>query len=63
MKASVQRSIEKLALMGEMVGFEIEFMIELLESGMNVTDLLDLIAWRMQNEHRSLNLTLPGRAA
>jgi len=49
--------------MGEMVGFEIEFMIELLESGMNVTDLLDLIAWRMQNEHRSLNLTLPGRAA
>jgi len=63
MNASVQRSIEKLALMGERAGFEIEFMIELLESGMKVSDLLDLIAWRLQDENRTHYFASHGRTA
>jgi hypothetical protein len=39
--------ISKLAIAGEQAGFTLEQMIELLNDGLSVATLLDLIAWRL----------------
>jgi hypothetical protein len=40
-------AIRKLALAGEQAGFSLGQMIQLLNSGMSVEALLDLITWRL----------------
>jgi len=46
-KASLVRAIGKLAMAGEQAGFTIEQMIDLLDAGLAVETLLELIAWRL----------------
>lgn len=46
-KAKLQSGIEKLAVIGCQAGFSTEQMIELLNAGIRVETLLDLIAWRL----------------
>jgi len=41
------KAIRKLAVAGEQAGFTLDQMIQLLNSGMSVVTLLDLIAWRL----------------
>ncbi len=43
-------AIRKLAIAGEHAGFSIEQMIQLLDEGISVEALIDLIAWSL--EHR-----------
>ena len=40
-------SVAKLAMAGEQAGFTVEQMIGLLQSGLTLQTLLDLIAWRL----------------
>ena len=40
-------AVKKLAIVGEQAGFSLEQMIQLLDSGMSVVGLLDLITWRL----------------
>jgi hypothetical protein len=40
-------AIGKLAVAGEQAGLSLELMIQLLDSGMSVSALLDLIIWRL----------------
>jgi hypothetical protein len=40
-------AIRKLAIAGEQAGFSLDQMIELLNSGLSVVALLDLITWRL----------------
>ena len=47
-KSTLQSGIQKLALIGEQVGFTVEQMIELLNAGVGVETLLDLISWRLE---------------
>ena len=47
-KASLQIAIEKLAIAGEQAGLSVEQMICLLNAGLSVATLLDLIAWRLE---------------
>jgi hypothetical protein len=47
-KSTLQSGIEKLALIGEQAGFTVEQMIELLDAGVAVETLLDLISWRLE---------------
>jgi hypothetical protein len=42
-------AIRKLAVAGEHAGFSLDQMIQLLNSGMSVVALLDLIAWRLDS--------------
>ena len=46
--ASLAVSVERLAIAGEQAGFTVEQMIELLNAGLTVSTLLDLIEWRLQ---------------
>ncbi len=41
-------AINKLAIAGEQAGFTVEQMIQLLEDGLSVETLLDLIAWSLE---------------
>jgi hypothetical protein len=47
-KPSLLTAVGKLAIAGEQAGFSIEQMIELLNEGLSVETLLDLISWRLQ---------------
>ena len=47
-KSTLQSGIQKLALIGEQAGFTVEQMIELLNAGVGVETLLDLISWRLE---------------
>ena len=47
-RASLMIAIGKLAIAGERAGFTIEQMIDLLNSGLAVETLLELIAWRLE---------------
>lgn len=47
-KPSLLTAGGKLAIAGEQAGFSIEQMIELLNEGLSVETLLDLISWRLQ---------------
>ncbi len=40
-------TIAKLAVAGKSAGFSIDEMVELLNAGLSVADMLDLIAWRL----------------
>jgi len=44
---SLVLAISKLAIAGEQAGFTLEQMIKLLDDGLSVTTLLELIAWRL----------------
>ena len=46
--ASLMLAIGKLAIAGEQAGFSVEQMIQLLNDGLTVESLLDLIMWRHQ---------------
>jgi hypothetical protein len=46
-KPSVVSAVNKLAIAGQQAGFSLEQMIELLNSGLSVLTLLDLISWRL----------------
>ena len=50
-------AIGKLAIAGEQAGFTIQQMIDLLNSGLAVETLLELIAWRLEGSQRALPLT------
>jgi hypothetical protein len=47
-------AINKLAIAGEQAGFSIEQMIQLLNDGLSVETLLDLIAWSLERRERAL---------
>ena len=51
------RAVGKLAIAGEQAGFSVEKMIELLNEGLSVETLLDLISWRLEARKPT---TLPG---
>ena len=46
-KASLITAVGKLAVAGEQAGFSLEQMIDLLNDGISVETLLDLISWRL----------------
>ena len=46
-------AVNKLAIAGEQAGFSIEQMIELLNDGISVETLLDLIAWSLERRERA----------
>ena len=56
-------AIRKLAIAGEQAGFSLDQMIQLLNSGMSVVTLLDLIAWRLGPSHSSFESVPIGLAA
>lgn len=53
-RASLMIAIGKLAIAGEQAGFTVEQMIDLLNAGMSVETLLDLIACRLEGSQSSL---------
>jgi hypothetical protein len=67
---SLVRAIGKLAMAGEQAGFTIEQMIDLLNAGLAVETLLELIAWRLEGSPSVLPvvnsftcLSVPSRSA
>ena len=48
---SLVLAISKLAAAGEQAGFTLEQMIQLLDDGISVETLLDLICWRLNSVH------------
>ena len=56
-RASLVIAIGKLAVAGEQAGFTIEQMIDLLNSGLAVGTLLELIAWRLDGSQSALPFT------
>ncbi len=48
MRASQVAAINRLAVAGEQAGFTLEQMIQLLDSGLSVEMLLELITWRLE---------------
>ena len=48
MRTSQGAAINKLAVAGEQAGFSLEQLIQLLDSGLAVETLLELIAWRFE---------------
>jgi uncharacterized protein YoaH (UPF0181 family) len=53
-RATLMSAIRKLAIAGEQAGFTVEQMIDLLNAGMSVGSLLDLIAWRLAGSQSAL---------
>lgn len=47
-KAPLVSGIAKLAKVGQQAGFTVEQMIGLLDGGLGVEGLIDLIAWRLE---------------
>ena len=48
-RESIVIAISKLAVAGEQAGFSLEQMIQLLDSGLTVESLIELIAWRFEH--------------
>jgi hypothetical protein len=48
-RESLVIAISKLAVAGEQAGFSLELMIQLLNSGLTVESLIELIAWRFEH--------------
>jgi hypothetical protein len=48
-RESLVIAIGKLAVAGEQAGFSVEQMIQLLNFGLTVEALIDLIAWRLES--------------
>ncbi|HKS74750.1 MAG TPA: hypothetical protein VJQ82_16215 [Terriglobales bacterium] len=42
------RAVRKLAMAGEQAGFSLEQMIDMLNAGLSVLVLLELISWRLE---------------
>jgi len=55
---SLVLAISKLAVAGEQAGFTLEQMIELLNDGLTVATLLELIAWRLHGAPLSHDFSL-----
>ena len=55
---SLVLAISKLAVAGEQAGFTLEQMIQLLEEGLSVATLLDLIAWRLHGAPLAVEFSL-----
>lgn len=53
-KAALMTAIGKLAIAGEQAGFTIEQMIGLLNAGLSVETLVELIAWRLEGTQSAL---------
>ncbi len=53
-RPSLLRAIGKLAIAGEQAGFSLEQMIELLNEGLSVETLLDLISWRLEDVRKPI---------
>jgi hypothetical protein len=53
---SLVAAIERLAIAGQQAGLSVEQMIDLLNDGMAVETLLDLIAWRLEASRNPLVL-------
>ena len=51
-RESLVIAISKLAVAGEQAGFSLEQMIQLLDSGLTVEILIELIAWRFEHPRR-----------
>lgn len=47
-KATLVSGIAKLAVVGQQAGFSVEQMIGLLNAGLEVEGLVELIAWRLE---------------
>lgn len=47
-KAALVSGIAKLAIVGQQAGFTVEQMIGLLNAGLGVEGLVELIAWRLE---------------
>jgi hypothetical protein len=54
--AALVTAITKLAIAGQQAGFSLEQMIDLLDGGLTVETLLDLIAWRLEGMKSALPL-------
>jgi hypothetical protein len=52
-------AIGKLAVAGEQAGFTVGHMIDLLDSGVTVEALLELIAWRLEGLQSALPFIKP----
>ena len=48
-RSSIAQSVYKLAIAGEQAGFSVERMIQMLNAGITVETLLDLIEWRLRD--------------
>ena len=48
-------AINKLAIAGEQAGFSLEQMIQLLDDGLSVETLLDLIAWSLERRQQAFS--------
>ena len=69
-RATLLTAIGKLAIAGHQAGFSLEQMIDLLNAGLSVEILLDLIAWRFEGTQSALpqlgsssNWVVPRRSA
>lgn len=47
-------AVEKLATAGELAGFSVQEMIDMLNGGLNVADLLDVIAYCLHDKQKPL---------
>ena len=47
-------AINKLAVAGELAGFSLEQMIQILDDGLSVETLLDLITWSLERRQQAL---------
>jgi hypothetical protein len=47
-------AINKLAVAGEQAGFSLEQMIQILDDGLSVETLLDLITWSLERRQQAL---------
>lgn len=56
---SIATSVFKLALAGEQAGFTVEQMIQLLNAGVTVDTLLQLIEWKLSHAPFSFSETRP----
>jgi hypothetical protein len=69
-RGALMTAIEKLAIAGQQAGFSLEQMIDVLNAGLSVETLLDLIAWRLEGTQSawpllgsSSNWVVPRRSA
>jgi|KBSSwiS6_1023812.scaffolds.fasta_scaffold74278_2 hypothetical protein len=48
-RPDLENSVAKLAILGEQAGFKVQDMVNLLQAGLTLETLLDLIAWRLES--------------
>ena len=62
-KPSLLAAFGKLAIAGEQAGFTLEQMIELLNEGLSVETLLELISWRLDLEEARKPIAAPASSS